>query len=61
METSIDKFTAAVWEQMDSWGMAGTGMYWHPVLNVHVAPGARGHFDEMKALLKDSGLTIQSD
>ena len=56
---SIDKFTAAVWEQMDSWGMAGNGMYWHPVLNVRVAPDAQRRFDDFRSLLKDSGLMIE--
>lgn len=56
---SIDKFTAAVWEKMDSWGMAGNGMYWHPVLNVRVGPGAQQRFDDFKSLLEGSGLTIE--
>jgi uncharacterized membrane protein YgcG len=56
---SIDKFIAAVWEQMDSWGMAGNGMYWHPVLNVSVAPGAQQRFDDFRSLLKNSGLTVE--
>ena len=56
---SIDKFIAALWEQMDSWGIAGEGMYWRPVLKVYVAPGAQRRLEDMNLLLKDSGFTIE--
>ncbi len=42
--SSIDLFISAVWEQMGAWGMAGRGMYWRPVLQVRVAPGAERRF-----------------
>jgi hypothetical protein len=58
-EKSIDKFMAAVWEHMDSWGMAGKGMYWKPILNVYVTPGAESQFEDMETLLQGSGLTIE--
>lgn len=58
-ERSIDKMISAVWEHMDSWGMAGRGMYWRPILNVAVAPGAETRFEELDSLLRGSGLTVQ--
>lgn len=58
-ESSIDPLIAAVWEQMESWGMAGQGMYWRPVLQVHVAPGAEQRFNDLVALLEGSGLVLQ--
>ena len=57
--SSIDLFISAVWEQMEAWGMAGRGMYWRPVLQVRVAPGAERRFAELSALLEGSGLTVE--
>jgi hypothetical protein len=57
-EDAIDAFVSAVWERIESWGIAGKGMYWQPLLNVQVAPGAEGRFAELNALLENSGLEI---
>lgn len=59
VEASIDELRSAVWEYMDSWGIAGQGMYWRPILNVYVAPHAEQRFDEFSTLLEDSGLTVR--
>jgi hypothetical protein len=56
---SIDTFVSAVWEQVESWGIAGQGMYWRPVLYVHVAPGGEQRFSELSALLEGSGLIVK--
>ena len=56
---SVDKLVAALWERMDSWGIAGENMYWRPVLNVYVAPGADRRFDDLKVLLEGSGFNLQ--
>lgn len=58
-EAAIDQFVSAVWVYMQSWGMAGQGMYWRPVLSVRVAPGAEGRFAQLQALLEDSGLQVE--
>lgn len=58
-EAAIDEFVSAVWVYMQSWGMAGQGMYWRPVLSVSVAPGAEARFEQLKALLEDSGLQVE--
>lgn len=55
---SVDALISTVWEHMDSWGIAGKGMYWRPVLNVHVAPNGEARFDELKVLLDGSGLDV---
>lgn len=57
-ETSIQAFITAIWEHMETWGIAGRGMYWKPVLNVHVAPGAEERFADLQILLEGSGLKI---
>ena len=58
-EDAIDGFVAAIWDHMDSWGIAGKGMYWRPVLNMHVAPSAEDRYGELKSLLDGSGLEVK--
>jgi hypothetical protein len=57
-EASTQAFISAVWEHMETWGIAGRGMYWRPVLNVYVAPGAEQRFADLQILLEGSGLKI---
>jgi hypothetical protein len=57
--SSIDALISAVWEQMESWGMAGRGMYWRPVLQFYVAPDANNRFAELSSLLNGSGLMVE--
>ena len=54
-----DKIVAAVWEIIDTWGMAGREMYWRPVLNFYVAPGAEGRMFDITRSLEGSGLVIE--
>jgi hypothetical protein len=56
---SIDEFISAVWEHMDSWGIAGKGMYWRPQLSLHVAPDAQQRYSDLNTLLEGSGLTLK--
>ncbi|MGA2064872.1 MAG: hypothetical protein ABSG86_07885 [Thermoguttaceae bacterium] len=56
---AIDPLVRAVWEQMDLWGMAGKGMYWRPQLSIYVAPGAEQRFEDLKRMLRGSGLIVQ--
>ena len=58
-EASTQAFISAVWEHMETWGIAGRGMYWRPILNVHVAPGAEQRFADLQMLLEGSGLKIE--
>jgi hypothetical protein len=57
-ETSIQAFISAVWEHMETWGIAGRGMYWRPILNVYVAPGGEQRFADLQMLMDGSGLKI---
>ncbi len=59
VQSSIDTFISAVWEHMESWGMAGRGMYWRPLLQIYVAPDAKQRFVELSALLEGSGLMVE--
>ncbi len=56
---SIDTLISAVWEHMDSWGIAGQGMYWRPILSVRVAADAEARFADLEDLLEGSGLTVE--
>lgn len=56
---SVEQFVSAVWEHMRSWGIAGRGMYWKPVLNLHVAPGGQQRARELQQLLERSGMEVR--
>ena len=54
-----DKLVAAVWEIMDTWGLAGRETYWRPVLNFYVAAGAEPRMLDLTRSLEGSGLVIE--
>lgn len=56
---SVDELVSAIWAYTEGWGMAGNGMYWRPMLNVYVYPGAEERCADLECLLKDSGLLIE--
>lgn len=56
---AIDGAVSAVWDLMESWGIAGRGMYWRPVLSVYVAPNAISRYHDLATLLEGSGLDVQ--
>jgi hypothetical protein len=56
---AVDELVAVVAERVETWGMAGRGMYWRPLLVMEVAPGGEARFAELQALLADSGLDIR--
>jgi len=58
-EDAVDELVSKVWEQMKGWGMAGNGMYWKPILSCEVAPEARQRYEELAALLSESGLDVR--
>jgi hypothetical protein len=39
--------------------MAGRGMYWKPLLQVHVGPGGEQRFADLTALLDGSGIAVE--
>jgi hypothetical protein len=56
---SVNELVDAVWDQVDSWGTPGRGNYWRPKLVLVVEPGGEQRFDDLKALLKESGFDIE--
>ena len=57
---SMDEFVSNVWRHMNSWGIAGRGLYWRPTLVMAVDPDATDRYAEIKLLLADSGLDVRA-
>lgn len=60
LESAVDRLIAYLNEYMKSWGIAGNGMYWRPLLTVRIAPDAATVYRGLQILLHDSGLQIDS-
>jgi len=58
-ESAVDGFVKAVWEHVEPWGMAGRHMYWKPILDFQVMPGAEPRYADLHKLLDGSGLAVQ--
>lgn len=56
---AIDPLVAQLWEHMETWGIAGNGMYWRPVLILQPVPGGEGRAEDLRRLLQGSGLAIE--
>ncbi len=56
---SIDPLVSEIWKTIEAWGVAGRQAYWKPELRFSVAPGAERRFQELRALLDDSGLLVE--
>jgi hypothetical protein len=54
----MQQFVAAAWEHMETWGTAGRNAYWKPEIFVQIAPGGERRFEELKALMANSGFEI---
>jgi len=58
-EKAVEDLVKAIGDYVETWGIAGRGMYWRPVLSVHVASGAQQQFQMLRILLADSGLVVE--
>jgi hypothetical protein len=58
LREEVDELVSKVWERIDSWGIAGSRMYWRPVLEVHVQKGADQRYAELAQLLEGSGIVV---
>jgi hypothetical protein len=58
---SLDPFVKEVRDEIDGWGMAGTGLYWRPVIVLSVSPQGQRRASDLERLLKNSGLDIRTD
>jgi hypothetical protein len=57
--SAAEKLVQVIQEFEESWGIAGEKMYWKPILKVQVVPGGERRFQELKALLRESGMVIE--
>jgi len=53
------EFVAALKVRIDEWGLAGNGLYWRPVLELHVGPDAGRTASKLMQLLKNSGVEVR--
>jgi hypothetical protein len=59
MRDEVDELVSKIWKRMENWGIAGSRMYWKPVLQVQVGKGAEARFAELVELLSDSGIVVE--
>jgi hypothetical protein len=55
----IRPLVEGVTRRVNSWGIAGQGAYWKPVLRIDVQPGAEQRFEDLQVLLDRSGLELE--
>lgn len=55
---SVDQLVKTVWDQVETWGIAGRNMYWRPTISIHYAPDGAVRFNELRTLLLGSGLEV---
>jgi hypothetical protein len=58
---SVDELVKHVQREIEGWGIAGSGLYWRPVLILTVSPDGAGRANDLARLLKNSGLELQTD
>jgi len=58
--TAVDQLVQAIWDFQSSWGSAGENTHWRPILRVRVSSGGEQRLRELQALLRNSGLIIET-
>ncbi|MEX0643396.1 MAG: hypothetical protein WD468_11875 [Pirellulales bacterium] len=58
---NLDDFVRAVQSRVQDWGLAGSGMYWRPVLLLDVGPDGQARADDLARLLRNSGIEVRTD
>ncbi|MEZ6073403.1 MAG: hypothetical protein R3C10_24795 [Pirellulales bacterium] len=56
---TLSDVVSAVWDYTDTWGLAGRGLYWSPVLVAEVSPDGIARYEQLKHMLSDSGLQLK--
>jgi hypothetical protein len=59
IEAAVDPLVNAIWQQIESWGVAGGGSYWKPELRVSVISGGELNFEKLRGLLDSSGVALR--
>ena len=55
----IDWIVEAVQQRIETWGLAGENFYWRPVLKLIVRPGGESRANDLRILLRDSGVGVE--
>jgi hypothetical protein len=58
-QESLDEFVSKMWEHMKGWGIAGSGLYWRPVLVLQILEGGEERARELTLLLENSGVEVK--
>lgn len=58
-QVRAEKLAKVVSDRVNQWGIALSGGYWKPTLDVDVAPGAEWRFSQLEQLLSGSGLEVR--
>ncbi len=58
-EQISEQFVGALRQRIEHWGLAGSGLYWRPVLELRVGPEAQQRAAEVRQLLRDSGVEVR--
>ena len=58
VQAVVDPFVDAVRSRLESWGIAGQGIYWRPVLQIQVQQRADGNYRQLFKLLENSGIEV---
>jgi hypothetical protein len=56
---AVGDVVSAVWDCTESWGLAGRGLYWSPVLVADVAPNGFGRLEQLQRMLTGSGIELK--
>ena len=55
---TVDPVVEIVWQRIENWGIAGSGVYWQPILEVAAEPAMNDQVEQFQALLENSGLEL---
>ncbi len=55
----VDDLVTRIWERMKTWGIAGPGMYWRPVLIAEIRRDGELRFAELHRLMENSGIVVK--
>jgi hypothetical protein len=56
---SVDDFASNVRAEIKTWGIAGKGMYWKPILSFDVQQGGEARYEEFRKLFDGSGFDVR--
>jgi hypothetical protein len=58
IEAAVRDLVSALWNRIDSWGIAGSGTYWKPVIEAEVTASGERRYLEVSQLMDNSGIVV---